>query len=48
MIQIVKAFKTCSEACKYVASKLQRDGGALLQEVRRETQEVLGSRDVLD
>ena len=38
MIQIVNAFRTCSEACKSVASKLQRDGGALLPDVRRETQ----------
>ena len=48
MIQIVKAFRTCSLACKPVASKLQRDGGALLPDVHRETQTVLGGHDVLD
>jgi hypothetical protein len=48
MIQIVKAFRYCSEACESVASKLQRDGGALLPDVHRETQEVLGDRHVFD
>jgi hypothetical protein len=47
MVHIVEVLSTCSLACKLAASEHQRDGGALLPDVRRETQKLLDGRAAL-
>jgi hypothetical protein len=44
MVHIVELLSTCSLACKLASSEPQRDGDALLPDVRRVTQKLLDDR----
>jgi len=46
-VHIFETLSTCSLACKLAASEHQRDGGALLPDVHRATQKLLGGRAAL-